>query len=172
MDIPELVARLRRHDTIEGPDLAQLGAELGLHLDRFGWDAVGLRWDLLSLGRVVAHIDLEERHHQPFGIVHGGVWCAAVESAASIGAALYAGLDGQLVVGVSNTTDFLRPHRRGRVEVVAEVVHRGRTQQLWQVVLTRQEDGKPVARGQVRLHQLPAERFAATDPVPKEGDGA
>jgi 1,4-dihydroxy-2-naphthoyl-CoA hydrolase len=46
------------------------------------------------------------------------------------------------------------------VDAVAEPIHAGRTQQLWQVVLSRAEDGKPVARGQVRLQQLPADRFA------------
>ena len=41
----------------------------------------------------------------------------------------------------------------GRVDVVAEPIQQGRTQQLWQVLLTR-EDGKLVARGQVRLQNV------------------
>ena len=46
----------------------------------------------------------------------------------------------------------------GRVDVVAEPIQQGRTQQLWQVLLTR-ADGKLVARGQVRLQnvKLPGE---------------
>jgi acyl-coenzyme A thioesterase PaaI-like protein len=36
----------------------------------------------------------------------------------------------------------------------ATPIHRGRTQQLWQVVITRQADGKVVARGQVRLQNI------------------
>jgi acyl-coenzyme A thioesterase PaaI-like protein len=42
----------------------------------------------------------------------------------------------------------------GRVDVVAEPVQQGRTQQLWQVTLTR-EDGKLVAQGRVRLQNIP-----------------
>jgi acyl-coenzyme A thioesterase PaaI-like protein len=38
--------------------------------------------------------------------------------------------------------------------VVAEAVHQGRTQQLWQVELRRPDDGKLVARGQVRLQNI------------------
>jgi 1,4-dihydroxy-2-naphthoyl-CoA hydrolase len=68
-------------------------------------------------------------------------------------------LQGDIVVGVANATDFLRAHREGRVDLVAEPVHTGRTQQLWQVVISRATDGKPVARGQVRLQQLPGDRF-------------
>jgi acyl-coenzyme A thioesterase PaaI-like protein len=43
----------------------------------------------------------------------------------------------------------------GRMEVVAEPIQQGRTLQLWQVVLTRADDGKLVARGQVRLQNVP-----------------
>ena len=42
----------------------------------------------------------------------------------------------------------------GRLDVVAEPIQQGRTQQLWQVLLTRSEDGKLVARGQVRLQNV------------------
>jgi 1,4-dihydroxy-2-naphthoyl-CoA hydrolase len=59
-------------------------------------------------------------------------------------------------VGVANTTDFLRPHRAGRLQVVAVPVHQGRSQQLWQVEVRRREDGKLVARGQVRLQNVEA----------------
>jgi acyl-coenzyme A thioesterase PaaI-like protein len=43
----------------------------------------------------------------------------------------------------------------GRVDVVAEALFQGRTQQLWDVVITRADDGKPVARGQIRLQNVP-----------------
>jgi len=56
---------------------------------------------------------------------------------------------------VHNATDFLRPVTAGRLYVVAEPLQQGRTQQLWLVVLTRAEDGKAVARGQVRLQNVP-----------------
>jgi uncharacterized protein (TIGR00369 family) len=59
-------------------------------------------------------------------------------------------------VGVSNLTDFLRPHRAGRLSVIATPIHQGRTQQLWQVEIRRPEDEKLVARGQVRLQNVPA----------------
>jgi acyl-coenzyme A thioesterase PaaI-like protein len=57
-------------------------------------------------------------------------------------------------VGVSNQTDFLRSTRDGVLLGSATPIHRGRTQQLWQVTVTRQEDGKLVARGQVRLQNI------------------
>jgi 1,4-dihydroxy-2-naphthoyl-CoA hydrolase len=90
--------------------------------------------------------------HQPYGIVHGGVHCAAVETAASVGAALWFG-DRGTVVGVSNHTDFLRGVRDGELTATATPIHRGGMQQLWLVEVT-DEQGRAVARGQVRLQNL------------------
>jgi 1,4-dihydroxy-2-naphthoyl-CoA hydrolase len=106
-----------------------------------------------SGSRVVGHVELGPDQHTPWGVVHGGVYCSVVESAASIGASSAVLEHGQFAVGVNNNTDFLRAMTEGRVDVVAEPIQQGRTQQLWQVLLTR-EDGKLVARGQVRLQNV------------------
>jgi 1,4-dihydroxy-2-naphthoyl-CoA hydrolase len=109
----------------------------------------------VSGSRVAGHVDLGPDQHTPWGVVHGGVYCTVVESAASIGASAAVLDRGQFAVGVNNSTDFLRPVTTGRVDVVAEPIQQGRTLQLWLVTLTRSEDGKPVARGQVRLQNVP-----------------
>jgi 1,4-dihydroxy-2-naphthoyl-CoA hydrolase len=105
--------------------------------------------------RVTGSVELGPDQHTPWGVVHGGVYCSVVESAASIGASLAVQEHGQFAVGVNNNTDFIRSVTAGRVDVVAEPVQQGRTQQLWQVLLTRADDGKLVARGQVRLQNVP-----------------
>jgi 1,4-dihydroxy-2-naphthoyl-CoA hydrolase len=115
----------------------------------------GLRFDEIGGERVRGSIELSERHHTPWGVVHGGVYTTAVESAASVGASTAVEEREHFAVGVSNSTDFLRPVKEGRVDVVAEPIMQGKIQQLWQVVITRSEDGKEVARGQVRLQNVP-----------------
>jgi len=105
--------------------------------------------------RVTGVLELGPDQHTPWGVVHGGVYCTVVESAASIGASAAVADRGQFAVGVNNNTDFLRPMTAGRLDVVAEPVQQGRTLQLWQVTLTRADDGKLVARGQVRLQNVP-----------------
>jgi 1,4-dihydroxy-2-naphthoyl-CoA hydrolase len=92
---------------------------------------------------------------QPHGILHGGVHCSLVETAASFGASLWWGERGP-VVGVSNQTDFLRAVKDGRLTARAEPVHQGRLQQLWQVLVTDDRE-RTVARGQVRLQNLGSE---------------
>ncbi len=137
--------------TLEGEALTGLDAFL---TDRFGAGTIGLRWDRLARDRGEAHFIAGESLHQPSGIVHGGVWCSVIESMASVCAAMEVLPRGLVCVGAHNATDFLRPHREGRVDGVATPVHVGRTQQLWQVVLHRASDGKVVARGQVRLANI------------------
>jgi 1,4-dihydroxy-2-naphthoyl-CoA hydrolase len=105
--------------------------------------------------RVTGHVELGPDQHTPWGVIHGGLYCSVVESAASIGASTAVQERGQFAVGVNNNTDFLRAMTGGRIEVVAEPIQQGRTQQLWQVLLTRTDDGKVVARGQVRLQNVP-----------------
>ena len=92
----------------------------------------GLVLDEISGTRVTAHIDLGARHLTPWGVIHGGVYTTAIESVASVGASAAVIEQGQFAVGLNNTTDFLRSMREGTVDIVAEPVIQGRTQQLWQ----------------------------------------
>jgi 1,4-dihydroxy-2-naphthoyl-CoA hydrolase len=106
--------------------------------------------------------ELGPQHHQESGIVHGGWYAAVAETMASIGASLAVVDRGETVVGVSNTTEFFRPQRSGRLEIDSSPVHQGRTQQVWEVRITRPADGRLVARGQVRLQHIAASGQGAT----------
>jgi 1,4-dihydroxy-2-naphthoyl-CoA hydrolase len=106
--------------------------------------------------RVVGSVAADERHHQPWGLVHGGLYTTVIETFATTGAFEAIKDKGMQAVGVSNHTDFVRPHRSGRLAVEAAAIHQGRTQQLWQVEVRRPEDRKLIARGQVRLQNVEA----------------
>jgi 1,4-dihydroxy-2-naphthoyl-CoA hydrolase len=123
------------------------------HAGRF-LAAAGLTIIQAGPDRVTGWIDLGPEHHTPWGVVHGGVYTTAVESAASIGASAAVAERGQIAVGVHNATDFLRSATEGRAHVAAEPIQQGRTQQLWQVIITRESDGKELARGQLRLQNV------------------
>ncbi len=123
-------------DETTGPFVRYLGLQI---TERTG-DRVEARW---TAG---------EKHHQPFGIVHGGAHAGVVETLASVGASQWWGDRGK-VVGVNNNTDFLRAISAGTVYAESEPLHRGRRQQLW-IVTIRDEKDRVVARGQVRLQNL------------------
>ncbi|KUI43615.1 esterase [Mycobacterium sp. IS-1590] len=103
-----------------------------------------------------AQLTVTDKLLQPYGIVHGGVYCSIVESLASVSAAVWlADNGGGNVVGVNNNTDFLRAISAGTVTAVSTPIHRGRRQQLWQIAIT-DDDDRLVALGQVRLQNMPA----------------
>lgn len=118
-----------------------------------GFDVLlGLTLDEVGPDRVSARFEVRPELHQPYGILHGGVLCSVVETVASVAGAIWFGDRGN-VVGSSNTTNFLRSTREGVLTAVALPIHRGRSQQLWEVDIT-DEQNRLVAKGQVRLANL------------------
>ncbi|MTE14505.1 PaaI family thioesterase [Nocardia aurantiaca] len=115
-------------------------------------DLLGLKFTALSADGATAEWVVTPQQHQPAGITNGGVYCTVIETLASVSAGVWLGDRGS-VVGVNNNTDFLRAVREGKLTGVATPIHRGRSQQLWQVVITDEQD-RTVARGQVRLQNL------------------
>jgi 1,4-dihydroxy-2-naphthoyl-CoA hydrolase len=104
---------------------------------------------------VAGELEVTERHHQGLGIVHGGVYCGVIETLSSLGAAIVASAREQSVVGLENSTSFLRAVRGGRLRASAVPVTRGRTTQLWEGRIWDAED-RLVATGRVRLLCLDA----------------
>ena len=133
---------MTRADPYRTPAAGSFLAALGLRLER----VVPAGLDTTVRG----YIEVDERHHTPWGVVHGGVWAGVIESVASVGASEVVTSHGQFAVGVDNLTDFLRPVRSGRVDVTARPVQIGRTLQTWQVDLA-DADGRLIAIGRVRL---------------------
>ncbi|MGW4334372.1 PaaI family thioesterase [Rhodococcus koreensis] len=129
-------------------DTAALADQLGK-----GFDAlIGLEYLELGPDRVRARWTVTPDLQQPVGIQHGGVYCSVIESVASTAGTVWLGGRGH-VVGVNNNTDFLRATREGTLTAEASPVHRGRTQQLWEVRITDEQD-RLVSKGQVRLANI------------------
>ncbi|MCW2599090.1 MAG: putative esterase [Frankiales bacterium] len=116
-----------------------------------GFDAlIGLEFEEVSQDGVTASFEVRPELQQPYGILHGGVLCSVVETVGSMsGAAWYGGA----VVGTSNHTNFLRATREGRLTAKSTPIHRGKTQQLWDIDITDSQ-GRLVAKGQLRLANL------------------
>lgn len=127
-------------------------------------DVMGLRYVTIEPDTLVAQFEITDRLRQPYGITHGGVYCAVIESVASMSALL--GLDGEgHVVGVNNNTNFIRSLTEGVLTARSTPVHRGRTQQVWRVEIT-DEGGRLVAEGQVRVHNVRAGNPIDNVPAP------
>jgi 1,4-dihydroxy-2-naphthoyl-CoA hydrolase len=117
-----------------------------------------LGFQLTELGAEVAHarLEIDERHLQPLGVVHGGVYAALAESLASQATAATVMADGDLALGLSNLTSFFRPVSGGAIRAEATRLHRGRTTWVWDVRFT-EDAGKLCATSRVTVAVRPAE---------------
>ena len=109
----------------------------------------------MESGHVVLEFEASERHHQPNGVVQGGVLTAVADAAM--------GMAGMTVqeIGWANTTielkiNFIRPIIRGLVRAEGRVIKAGRTVLFLEATVTNAE-GKvaAVASSSVLAFQLP-----------------
>jgi 1,4-dihydroxy-2-naphthoyl-CoA hydrolase len=99
-----------------------------------GFDRLyGLRLVEFSDGDVRARVELREELKQPMGLLHGGVYASIAESLTSLATALGVLDRGEVAMGLSNSTSFLRPVTEGAVHAHATRLHRGRTTWVWDV---------------------------------------
>jgi 1,4-dihydroxy-2-naphthoyl-CoA hydrolase len=131
-----------------------------------GWpQAMGITVTRATPDEVEAELTVGAQHLQPYGVVHGGVYCGLIETLASIGAALYALPRNQSVVGLENNTSFIRAVRAGaRLRATATPVTRGRKTQVWSAQVVDADD-RIVAMGRVRLLCLEKDEALAGEQV-------
>ncbi len=125
-----------------------------------GWvKEMGITILTATRDEVTCEWEVSEKHHQGYGLVHGGVHCGVVGALASIGAAMVAHPRGQRVIALENSTSFIRAVRTGKLRAVARPVTRGRMSQVWEAWI-RDEERNLVAQGRVRLLCLSEDRPA------------
>jgi uncharacterized protein (TIGR00369 family) len=75
-------------------------------------------------GRAVFEMEVDERHHNPMGTLHGGVYCDLADAA--MGYAYAATLaEGETFTTVELKINFFRPVRRGKLTAEAKVLRAG-----------------------------------------------
>jgi uncharacterized protein (TIGR00369 family) len=101
-----------------------------------------------------ARVPVTNKVLQPYGLVHGGVYAALAESLASIATATAVWEQGDIAVGLSNATNFMRPATEGHVNAEARRRHRGRTTWVWDVDMT-DDEGRLCATTRVTMAVRP-----------------
>jgi uncharacterized protein (TIGR00369 family) len=121
-----------------------------------GFDRLyGLRLLEYSDTEVRAEVDVREELKQPAGLVHGGVYASIAESMASLATALAVMEQGEMAMGLSNSTSFLRPVTEGTVHAHARRLHRGRTTWVWDVSFS-DDAGRACAATRMTIAVRPA----------------
>jgi len=116
-----------------------------------------LGFEIVEIGEELARgrFEVTDAVRQPWGVVHGGAYAAMAETLASASTSIAVQADGDVAVGQSNHTSFLRPVVEGTVHAQARRRHRGRTSWVWEVDLT-DDAGRLCALSRVTIAIRPA----------------
>ena len=101
---------------------------------------LGIEIDIAEPERVMLSMQVDERHHQYTGLLHGGVSVVLAETAASIGAALNTDLSRFTPVGVEINANHLRSVTGGRITAEAKPVYKGRQMIVWGIEIRDDRD--------------------------------
>ncbi len=87
---------------------------------------VGIMPKSIVPGRAVFELEAGERHHNPMGTLHGGIFCDLADAAMGMAYAATLG-DGESFTTLELKINFLKQVRSGRLIATAHVVKSGRT---------------------------------------------
>lgn len=93
-------------------------------------------------GYVKMKMPVSDKVKQPFGYLHGGATMALGETACSIGAAHMVDTDKVIPVGLEMNTNHIRSATDGYVYAIAELIHGGRSTQVWNINLVDDQNGR------------------------------
>jgi uncharacterized protein (TIGR00369 family) len=94
---------------------------------------LGIRVESYDPDAMVVALDIDQRHHQHLGMLHGGVSALLAESAASMAAAMSVDMRRFVVVGVDLNATHLKAKRGGSLRATARPVFRGRSTHVYAI---------------------------------------
>ncbi|MCD5975148.1 Phenylacetic acid degradation-like protein [Pseudomonas savastanoi pv. glycinea] len=119
----------------ETPDLEQLNAKSKNTI----LELLDIRFESFTEDSLTASMVVDQRTHQPYGLLHGGASVVLAESLGSSASYLCIDTSKYFCVGIEVNANHLRGVRSGRVTAVAHPVHIGRTTHVWDIRLTSEE---------------------------------
>jgi uncharacterized protein (TIGR00369 family) len=87
---------------------------------------LGFNLKLIEPGRAVFEMPVDERHHNPMGTLHGGIYCDLADAAMGYAYAATLG-QGESFRTVELKINFLRSVRKSRLTAEASVIKAGST---------------------------------------------
>lgn len=87
-----------------------------------------------------AKMPVNSRVHQPDGVLHGGATVALGESVGSAASILFVDREKYYVRGIEISANHLKSVKSGYVFAKAEILHHGKTTQLWNIRVVDEEE--------------------------------
>ncbi|MFC3561281.1 hotdog fold thioesterase [Pedobacter jamesrossensis] len=82
---------------------------------------------------IVGTMPVDERTHQPAGILHGGASVVLAETLGSIASYMCIDPEKYVAVGLEVNANHLRPVRSGLVKGICKIIHRGAKTHIWDI---------------------------------------
>jgi 1,4-dihydroxy-2-naphthoyl-CoA hydrolase len=110
-------------DELNGRPKGHIGDLLGIEFTEIGPDSVSAR------------MPVNEKTHQPYGILHGGASVVLAESLGSVASNMIINSDKYIGVGLEVNANHLRPVKSGFVTGICTPIHIGGKTHVWDIKL-------------------------------------
>jgi uncharacterized protein (TIGR00369 family) len=105
---------------------------------------LGFALKAIESGRAVFEMEVDERHHNPMGTLHGGIYCDLADAAMGYAYAATLG-EGETFTTVELKINFFRPIRHGKLSAEAKLIKAGSTLGYVECDV-KDQDGRLVAK--------------------------
>ena len=114
---------------------------------------VGIEFTELGEDYLIAKMPVDERTHQPFGLLHGGASVVLAETMGSVAAACCVDPNHFFCVGQEINANHIKSVRSGFVYGKVTPIHVGKKTHVWQIRITN-EEGKLVCISRITMAVL------------------
>lgn len=98
-------------------------------------ELIGIEFTEITEDSISAKMPVNERTHQPYGILHGGASVVLAESLGSVASNMIIDSDKYIGVGLEVNANHLRPVKSGFVTGICKPIHIGGKTHVWDIKL-------------------------------------
>ena len=127
------------------------------------FNLLSMKIDAIEMGRSLLEVDVQEKHLQPYGIVHGGVYASLIDAAAFWAA--YSTIESTAMTTVEMKLNYLAPAASGRFMARGKSIKSGKTICLSEATVFDDQE-KMLAHGTVTLMILDSLKLNTKNRLP------
>ncbi len=101
---------------------------------------LSIEFTSVSENHVSAKMPVDHRHHQPYGILHGGASVVLAETLGSVAAHCSVDMEKQICVGLEVNANHIKSVKSGFVVGTARPIHLGKTTHVWEITIVNQQE--------------------------------
>lgn len=101
---------------------------------------VGIEFTRIGDDFIEAKMPVDNRTHQPLGLLHGGASVVLAETLGSVAASCCVDITKQYCVGLDINANHIKSVRAGFVTGITKPVHIGKRTQVWEIKITNEQN--------------------------------